>query len=304
MRGFVLGKIAADLDQALARREASGAPGRTTGRLVAGGNGWSVEDVLCTCGPGDRPFEERHTAMSIGVVVCGTFQYRSPLGRDLMTPGSFLLGNAGQCFECGHEHAAGDRCVALRYAPDYFDRLAADAGAPSGERRFRASRLPPVRALSGLVARAAAGVVGSIDVSWEELAVQVAATAIRLAGDLQRHRLQAPPGSLTRVTRSVRTIERHPGAHLTLHQLAADAGLSPFHYLRTFQRLTGVTPHQFILRARLRQAAARLVREKARVIDIGLEAGFGDISNFNRSFRAEFGVAPEVYRQQMGRREE
>src|SRR6266571_991763 len=167
MRGFVLGKIAADLDQALARREASGAPGRTTGRLVAGGNGWSVEDVLCTCGPGDRPFEERHTAMSIGVVVCGTFQYRSPLGRDLMTPGSFLLGNAGQCFECGHEHAAGDRCVALRYAPDYFDRLAADAGAPSGERRFRASRLPPVRALSGLVARAAAGVVGSIDVSWE-----------------------------------------------------------------------------------------------------------------------------------------
>src|SRR5881392_2976000 len=108
MRGFVLGKIAADLDQALARREASGAPGRTTGRLVAGGNGWSVEDVLCTCGPGDRPFEERHTAMSIGVVVRGTFQYRSPLGRDLMTPGSFLLGNAGQCFECGHEHAAGE----------------------------------------------------------------------------------------------------------------------------------------------------------------------------------------------------
>src|SRR6266581_386737 len=112
MRGLVLGKIAADLDQALARREASGAPGRTTGRLVAGGNGWSVEDVLCTCGPGDRPFEERHTAMSIGVVVRGTFQYRSPLGRELMTPGTFLLGNAGQCFECGHEHAAGDRCVA------------------------------------------------------------------------------------------------------------------------------------------------------------------------------------------------
>src|SRR5438094_10290203 len=54
MRGFVLGKIAADLDQALARREASGAPGRTTGRLVAGGNGWSVEDVLCTDGPQAR----------------------------------------------------------------------------------------------------------------------------------------------------------------------------------------------------------------------------------------------------------
>src|SRR5207244_9792452 len=146
--------------------------------------------------------------------------------------------------------------------------------------RFRAPRAPPVRALSGLVARAAAGVVGSIDASLDELTVQVAATAIRLAGDLERDRLQAPPGSLTRVPRSLRTIERHPGAHLTLHQLAADAGLSPFHYLRTFQRLTAVTPHQFTLRTRLRQAAARLVREKARVIDVGLEAGFGDISNF------------------------
>src|SRR5438552_17303528 len=103
MRGFVLGKIAAGLDQALARREASGAPGRTTGRLVAGGNGWSVEDVPCTCGPGDRPFQERHTAMSIGVAVRGTFQYRSTRGRDVMTPRSVLLGHARQCFECGHD---------------------------------------------------------------------------------------------------------------------------------------------------------------------------------------------------------
>ena len=136
----------------------------------------------------------------------------------------------------------------------------------------------------------------------EELAVQVAATAVRLAGDLQHDHRQAPPGVVTRVTRSVRTIERDPGARLTLHQLATDTGLSPFHYLRTFQRLTGVTPHQFILRARLREAATRLVRERAKVIDIGLESGFGDISNFNRSFRAEFGVAPEAYRRQVGNR--
>ena len=95
-----------------------------------------------------------------------------------------------------------------------------------------------------------------------------------------------------------RAIERQPGAPWTLHQLAAEAGLSPFHYLRTFQQLAGVTPHQFILRVRLREAATRLAREDARVIDIALESGFGDVSNFNRSFRAEFGFAPEAYRRE------
>src|SRR6266511_3690632 len=207
-----------------------------------------------TGGPPGRAFEERHAEVSIGVVVAGSFRYRSPLGRDLMTPGSFLLGNSGQCFECGHEHAAGDRCVAFRYAPDYFERLAADAGAPRGERTFRSSRLPPVRELSPLVARASTGVVAPMAGSWEELAIRVAHTAIGLAGGLPHDRARAPAGAVTRVTRSVRSIERDPGARWTLDRLAADARLSPFHYLRTFQHLTGVTPHQFILRARLREA--------------------------------------------------
>ena len=295
-----MGKIAVDLDHALARRATSGAPGRTAGQLVARGDGWSVDDVMCTLGPADRPFEERHAQVSIGVVVVGSFQYRTPLGRDLMTPGSFLLGNAGQCFECGHEHAAGDRCVAFRYAPDWFDGLAADAGATRGQRRFRVSRLPAVRELSALVARAAAGVVASSDVAWEELAIQVAATAIRVAGGVRHDQPKAPRGALARVTASVRSIERDPAARWTLPRLATDAGLSPFHYLRTFQQLTGVTPHQFVLRARLREAATRLAQDRAKVIDIALDSGFGDISNFNRAFRAEFGVAPEGYRRQVG----
>jgi len=98
----------------------------------------------------------------------------------------------------------------------------------------------------------------------------------------------------------VRKIERHPDAGLTLATLAQEAGLSPFHFLRTFERLTGLTPHQYILRTRLREAAMRLAVEHARVIDIALDCGFGDVSNFNRLFRAEFGVSPRVYRRQAG----
>src|SRR5262249_15078830 len=123
-----LGKIAIDLKRALARRAMTGAAGCATPRIIAQGEGWRVADVICTSGPEDRPFEEQHHRFSIAIVAAGSFQYRSRLGRELMTPGSIMLGNAGQCYECGHEHGAGDRCVAFWYAPDYFDRLAADAG--------------------------------------------------------------------------------------------------------------------------------------------------------------------------------
>lgn len=293
----VLGKIASDLDEALARRAKSGERGRTVGHLLAQGDGWQVADVLCTCGPADRPFEEGHAEAVIGVVLSGSFAHRSPWGRGLMTPGSWMLGNRGEAFECSHDHAAGDRCVAFHYAPDYFDRIAADAGAPRNARRFRASRVPPVREVSALVARVASGVTAPGVAGWEELALDVAGMAIRVSGEAAPSAQAGTPASeLARVTESVRTIELRPGAPWTLAQLAGDAGQSHFHYLRTFRRVTGVTPHQFILRARLREAAARLRDDEEKIIEIALGSGFGDVSNFNRAFRTEFGVAPRAYR--------
>jgi AraC-like DNA-binding protein len=69
--------------------------------------------------------------------------------------------------------------------------------------------------------------------------------------------------------------------------------------LRTFEQLTGATPHQLLLRARLRRAAVRLETDSTKVIDVALSSGFGDVSNFNKSFRAEFGVTPTQYRRAM-----
>ena len=87
--------------------------GRPARRILAQGDGWSVSDVICTAGPHDRAFEEQHSRMCIAIVTAGSFQYRSNVGCELMTPGSLLLGNAGQYFECGHEHGVGDRCLSF-----------------------------------------------------------------------------------------------------------------------------------------------------------------------------------------------
>src|SRR5690349_19925787 len=116
-RADVLAKIAAGTAAAVRDREVRGMPGKAIGKTLARGNGWSVADVVCTCGPSDRVFEELHTRHSVDVLLSGTFQQRSKDGRHVMSAGSFLLGNPGDTYECDHEHAVGDRCVAFHYSP-------------------------------------------------------------------------------------------------------------------------------------------------------------------------------------------
>jgi AraC-like DNA-binding protein len=294
-----LAEIAIALAEALSHRRESGEPGRTIPRVIAGGRGWTVADVVCTCGPSDRPYEERHAGYSIAVVLAGGFQYRSIQGHALMTPGSLMLGNQGQCFECGHEHGEGDRCVWFWYAAEQFERLGADSGqrVPA---HFPVPRLPPLRALAPLVARAALGVAGTAGIPWEELAVRLAAYTITLATGVPAVHRGLPRNAEARVSRAVRTIDDDPHEQLTLETLATESGLSPYHFLRTFERLTGVTPHQYVLRARLRKAALRLADGAERITDVAFDCGFGDISNFNRAFRGEFGVSPRAFRLSLG----
>ncbi len=294
--------FATEVEQGVTQRAVLGAPGRAAASPVAQGDGWRVEDVVCTWGPGDRPFEERHSGASIALVLAGTFQYRFDGGSDLLTPGSFMLGNDGQCFECGHEHAAGDRCLAFRFSVEYFDEIAAAVGVKAARRHFRAGRLPPLRQLTPIATTAAAGLIAKNATPWDELALEVAARVLRAVNGATRDGVRPTRAAEARVTEAVREIERNPAAAHSLQKLAADAAVSPFHFLRTFQRVAGVTPHQFILRTRLRAAALRLASEPAKVIDIAFNAGFGDLSNFNHAFRAEFGTTPRRFRERAGRR--
>jgi AraC family transcriptional regulator len=299
-----LAKIAAKLEQAIRFRVTNGTPGEARPRVLAQGLGWTVADVVCTCGPQDRSFEEQFANYTIAFVTAGSFQYRGPVGCELMSPGSLVLGNAGQYFECGHEHAAGDRCLAFWFTPEYFERLAIDAGARTLS--FPALRLPPMRALSPLSARAQSALHDSElnetsalqETAWEEIAGKLATTAIRLAHRIDSSEKEsfATPSAIARVTRAVRVIERQIDEPLTLEYLAARARLSSYHFLRLFRQLTGLTPHQYILRARLRESAVRVNSEPSKISDIALESGFGDVSNFNRAFRTEFGVSPRAFR--------
>jgi AraC family transcriptional regulator len=91
-------------------------------------------------------------------------------------------------------------------------------------------------------------------------------------------------------------LDDHAHEAVDLDTISRRAGLSPFHFLRLFARVLGVTPHQYLVRCRLRRAA-RLLADPARSItDVAFDVGFADLSNFVRTFRRAAGVSPRTFR--------
>lgn len=90
----------------------------------------------------------------------------------------------------------------------------------------------------------------------------------------------------------LRYIEEHSHEPLNLPHLAAVACMSTYHFLRTFRRMVGMTPHQFLLDVRIRRAATALCTTRAPITQIAFEAGFNDLSTFNARFRRVFGTSP------------
>jgi AraC-like DNA-binding protein len=79
---------------------------------------------------------------------------------------------------------------------------------------------------------------------------------------------------------------------ISLSQIARNASLSTYHFLRLFKEVFGETPRQYLIRNRLEKARKLLVNTELSVTDISLEIGFESISHFNRLFNRRFGSSP------------
>ena len=68
--------------------------------------------------------------------------------------------------------------------------------------------------------------------------------------------------------------------------------MSKYHFLLTFRRIVGLTPHQFLVDLRMRRAATVLCTAQTPISAIAFDAGFGDLSTRNGRFRDVFGASP------------
>ncbi len=266
-------------------------------RLAAAGEGWRAVEVICDAGPEDRPFEEAHEDLSVSAVLDGVFAYRSGLGRALMTPGSLLLGNPGGAYRCSHEACRGDRCLSFQFSAELVEETVADFGRLRRP-TFSRPRLPPVAARTGRLhaARQLAG--GKLK------GLSAEALALDLLGVAFSGEDGAEPAVTSRDERRIAAVLDHLHAHhdepLSLGDLAKLVGLGRHQFLRVFRRVVGQPPHAYLIGYRLARAAAALDAGHGRVIDVALDNGFCDLSEFTRRFRAAFGRPPAAFRNRAG----
>ncbi len=99
-----------------------------------------------------------------------------------------------------------------------------------------------------------------------------------------------------RVRRALDRVASDFAAPLSVDDLAAEAGMSRFAFLRAFRAQVGESPYQHLQRVRLDRAAERLRAGDEPVLAIALSCGFGDPGRFARAFRARFGRTPREWR--------
>ncbi len=250
----------------------------------------TVVDYRCTAGPGDRSYPEHHTGFALAYVRKGSFGLRAR-GRSFeLVAGSILVGSPGLEYVCTHEHVRGDECLSFHFAPALVDSLGG-GGAPWG-----VGSLPPLPELMVLGELGQSAADGESDVGLDEVGMIFAARTVEIVGGKKLTSRAAGARDRRRAVETAVWMDASSHEAIDLDRSASEAGLSPFHFLRLFARTLGVTPHQYLVRSRLRHAARLLAAGDRSITDVALEVGFNDLSNFVRTFHRAAGVSPRAFR--------
>ncbi len=250
----------------------------------------SVTEFRCTAGPGDKPFAEAFPTHSISYVRKGSFGCHCRGRFHELVAGSMLVGFPGDEYVCTHDHVVGDECLSFFLAPELVDAI-------GDERLWQVGSLPPLPELMVLAELAQTAADGNSDVGLDEVAHALALRFVEAVSGRKQKPLTASLRDRRRAVESALWIDANSRKPIALDDAAGQAGVSPFHFLRLFSDVLGVTPHQYLVRSRLRHAARRLAYDDSPITDIAYDVGFGDLSNFVRTFHRASGASPMRFRQ-------
>jgi len=247
----------------------------------------SVTDYRCRAERGETPYVERHSAHTISYVRRGSFGLDTRGQSFELVAGSVLVGHPGDEYMCRHDHVAGgDECLSFSLTPELVETL--------GGRRelWRVGGVAPLPELGVLGELAQATAEQRTDLGLDEVGICFAARCIEVLSGTKRAATAERAVDRRRAVEAALWLDERAHEAIDLEGAARAVELSPFHFLRLFARALGVTPHQYLVRARLRRAARLLSDGDRSVTDVALEVGFADLSNFVRTFHRAAGVSP------------
>jgi AraC-like DNA-binding protein len=252
----------------------------------------SVYDYRCTAGPDSKPFVEQHHCHSVAYVRKGSFGCTKRGQSFELVAGSILVGHPGDEYICTHDHhICGDECLSFALSPELVDGLGGKAEV------WQTGCAPPLPELMVLGELAQAASEGRSDVGIDEVGHALASRFVEVVSGRTQKSPHATARDRRRAVETALWIDAHSHQAIELEHAADQAGLSPFHFLRLFSGVLGVTPHQYLVRSRLRHAARLLADDARSITDVAFDVGFGDLSNFVRTFHRAAGVSPLRFRQ-------
>jgi len=250
----------------------------------------SVSDFRCDAVPGDAPFAECHHSHSISYVRKGSFGYRTRGRSYELVAGSVLVGHPGSEFVCHHDHVCGDECLSFFLEPELAETIGGRAGI------WQVGCMPPLPELMVFGELAQRAAEGRGDIGLDEIGQLFAGRFAEVASGKPAKPVTASQQDRRRAVEAALWIDAHSHSEIGLEAAADQAGLSPFHFLRLFSAVLGVTPHQYLVRSRLRHGARLLTEEDRTITDVAYDVGFNDLSNFVRTFHRAAGVSPLQFR--------
>ena len=251
----------------------------------------TVSDFRCTAVVGDKPYVEQHRCHSISYVRKGSFGYQARGRAHELVAGSVLVGFPDTEFVCTHDHVCGDECLSFFLQPELVEAI-------GGSSNFwQVGVTPPLPELMVFGELAQAAAEGSSDIGLDEIGQIFASRFVEVVSGRALKPANATARDRRRAADTALWIDAQSNRQIELQDAAAQAGVSPFHFLRLFSSVLGVTPHQYLVRSRLRHAARLLADDERAVTDIAYDVGFADLSNFVRTFHRAAGVSPLKFRQ-------
>jgi AraC family transcriptional regulator len=202
-------------------------------------NSVSVIDCRCEAKPDDASFVERHDSFSIAYVRKGTFGCRA-LGRSFeLVAGSILIGYPGDEYLCTHEHQGGDECLSFHLAPALIEAIGCRPEV------WRSVCVPPLPELMVLGELAQAAAEGNSETGLDELGMLMVARFVAIVSGRRPGPAGARAYDRRRMVEAALWLDANAYQPIDLDSAAAEFGLSPFHFLRLFAKVLGVTPHQY-----------------------------------------------------------
>ncbi len=220
-------------------------------------------------------------------------------GEGVSVPGEMSLSPAGltQAMRLHSEVTV----LNVRFEPRFFERVAAESFEVRGG-RVELTPIPHAHDLR--VQHIGAALMTEIEAGFpsgrlfgDGLATALTAHILRTyaarnlspgvyKGGLPGHRLR----------RVVEYINEHLEQDLSLAEIAAAAGMNPYHLSRAFKQEVGLAPHQYVLRRRVERAKTLLAETELTIVEVAFRVGFQSQSHFTNIFRRLTGLTPMAFR--------